>query len=118
MPYVGYVEFNVPNEAETAEFYKAVFGWEPTEMYPGYLSVASGEEPGIDTGIAKSEDGSVSTVATILVSDLDAAIGSVESNGGTVTVPRFPIPGVGYGCYFSDVNGMTVGLWEADASAG
>ena len=118
MPYVGYVEFNVPDEGKTADFYRAVFGWEASEMYPGYLSVASGDEPGIDTGIAKSEDGSVSTVATILVDDLDEAIGTVEANGGTVTVPRFPIPGVGYGCYFTDINEMTVGMWEADTTAG
>ncbi|MDH3249166.1 MAG: VOC family protein [Acidimicrobiia bacterium] len=118
MPYVGYVEFNVPDEGQTAQFYKAVFGWEASEMYPGYLSVTSGDEPGIDTGIARSEDGSVSTVATLLVEDLDAAMAKVEEHGGTVTVPRFPIPGVGSACYFTDINDMTVGLWEADSSAG
>jgi len=117
MPYVGYVEFNVPDHEETADFYKAVFGWEATEMFPGYLSVQSGDEPGIDTGIAKSEDGSTSTVATLLVPDLDAACARVEEHGGAITVPRFPIPGIGYASYFSDVNGMTVGMWEADAQA-
>lgn len=114
MPYVGYVEFNVPNPEETARFYHAVFGWEPAEMYPGYLSVQSGEEAGIDTGLAASEDGSATTVATLLVPDLEAAMEKVEAHGGKVTVPRFPIPGVGHACYFEDTNGMKVGMWEAD----
>ena len=118
MPYVGYVEFNVPDEKKTAAFYEAVFGWKPSEMFPGYLSVQSGDEPGIDTGIAKSEDGSTSTVATLLVDDLDAAVAKVEDHGGRVVMPRFPIPGVGYACYFTDINDMTVGMWEADTSAG
>ncbi len=117
MPYVGYVEFNVPDHEETARFYEAVFGWKASEMYPGYLSVQSGDEPGIDTGIAKSEDGTTSTVATILVPNLDEAAAAVEEHGGAVTVPRFPIPGVGYACYSTDVNGMTVGMWEADTGA-
>lgn len=118
MPYVGYVEFNVPDHEKTAAFYEAVFDWKPSEMYPGYLNVESGDEPGIDTGIAKSEDGSTSTVATLLVPDLEAACAKVEEHGGTVTVPRFPIPGIGYACYFTDINDMTVGMWQADPSAG
>lgn len=118
MPHVGYVEFYVPDHEETAAFYEAVFGWKLNEMYSGYLNVESGDEPGIDTGIARSEDGSVSTVATLLVGDLDGAVAKVEEHGGTLTVPPFPIPGVGFGCYFTDINGMTVGMWQADASAG
>lgn len=117
MPFVGYVEFNVPDEEATAEFYRAVFDWKTEEMFPGYLNVQSGDEPGIDTGIAKSEDGSTSTVATLLVPDLDAYSAKVEENGGKVVVPRFPIPGVGFACYFVDPNGMTVGMWEANTDA-
>jgi predicted enzyme related to lactoylglutathione lyase len=37
--------------------------------------------------------------------------------GGEIVVPKFTIPGVGYGCYFTDTTGMIVGLHEADESA-
>ena len=115
MPYIGYVEFNVPNIDTTAEFYRAVFDWKPEPMFEGYLSVETGGEPGINTGISK-HDGPAHTVATLLVPDLDAAIESVTAHGGTIVAPRFPISGVGYASYFADPNGMTVGMWESDTS--
>ena len=116
MPYVGYVEFNVPDPEKTASFFSDVFGWEPQAFGDeGYLSVQHGSEPGIDTGISQ-HDGPPQTVATLLVDDLDASMDAVVSHGGTITVPKFPIPGVGHGCYFTDPQGMMVGMWEADAS--
>ena len=118
MPYVGYVEFFVPDEEATADFYRGVFDWKPEVVFPGYLNVQTGDEPGIHTGIAKSEDGTVNTVATLLVPDLDAYIEKVQEHGGTITQPKFPIPGVGHACYFSDPNGMTVGMWESDTEVG
>jgi len=117
MPYVGYVEFNVPDAAGTAEFFEAVFGWKATPFFEGYLSVQHGDEPGIDTGIQQAE-GPATTVATLSVPDLDEAVTRVQAHGGTIVVPRFPIPGVGYAAYFTEPNGLTVGMWEADTSAG
>lgn len=116
MPYVGYVEFNVPDLESTATFYGEVFGWKPTPFFEGYLSVQHGDEPGIDTGIQKA-DGPATTVATILVPDLDEATRKVEEHGGAVVMPKFPIPGVGFAAYFTDPNGMTVGMWESDTGA-
>ena len=118
MPYVGYVEFFVPDEEATADFYREVFDWKPEVVFPGYLNVQNGDEPGIHTGIAKSEDGSVNTVATLLVPDLDTYMAKVEAHGGTITQPKFPIPGVGHACYCTDRNGMTFGMWEADSTVG
>lgn len=118
MPYVGYVEFFVPDEEATADFYRDVFDWKPEVVFPGYLNVQNGDEPGINTGIAKSDDGSVKTVATLLVPDLDASMEKVEEHGGKITQPKFPIAGVGHACYCTDRNGMTFGMWEADTSVG
>ena len=117
MGYVGYVEFNGPDPDATASFFGKVFGWEASPMFDGYLSVQHGDAPGIDTGISK-HDGTAHTVATILVDDLDATIAAVEEHGGTITMPRFPIPGVGHAAYFTDPQGMSVGMWESDPSAG
>ena len=38
--------------------------------------------------------------------------------GGEIVVPKFSIPGVGHACYFTDTQGMVVGLHEYDAAAG
>ena len=116
MSHVVYVEFNVPDAAKTAKFFEEAFGWEPTPLFEGYLSVQHGDEPGIDTGIQQA-DGPATTVATLSVPDLDAAVRQVEEHGGTIVMPRFPIPGAGYAAYFREPSGLTVGMWEADTSA-
>jgi predicted enzyme related to lactoylglutathione lyase len=116
MPFVGYVEFNVPDLEATSQFYGDVFGWEPTPFFEGYLSVQHGDEPGIDIGIQQAE-GPATTVATILVPDVEATSARIAEHGGTVVMPKFPVPGVGYAAYFTDPNGMTVGIWEVDTDA-
>ena len=115
MPYVGYVEFNVPDIESTSDFYRTVFDWKPEPLFDGYVHVDAGGEPGINTEISQSE-GPTQTVATLLVDDLDAAVERVIEHGGTIVTPRFPIPGVGYSSYFADPTGMTVGIWESDTS--
>ena len=39
------------------------------------------------------------------VKDLDAKVKEIEQNGGTIVVPKMPIPGVGYVAYFKDPDG-------------
>ena len=113
MPYVTYVEFNVPDLEKARDFYSAVFGWDP-QPFGGedYYSVSHGDEPGIDTGLAKSQDGQPLTVATITVESVDALAAKVVENGGEIVVEKFAIPYVGYAAYFKDPNGIIVGLHE------
>jgi uncharacterized protein len=42
---------------------------------------------------------------------------NTESNGGKVTQPRMPIPGVGYMVVFEDTENNRLGLIEEDQSA-
>ena len=124
LPHVNYVEFNSGDVAASASFYREVFEWDPQPWGPGqaglddYLVATHGDDRGIDTGFAESQDGAPLTVATISVDDIAGYMAKVIVAGGEIVVPRFTIPGVGYGCYFTDTTGMIVGLHQPDDQAG
>ena len=118
MPYINYVELNVPKAADVADFYRAVFGWEP-QGWGGdedYLVAEHGEEAGIDAALRTAPDGQPLTVAVITVPSLDETIQKVQEAGGQVVVEKFPIEGVGYAAYFTDPGGLLIGAHEADSS--
>ncbi len=118
MPYVNYVEFNSGDVEVSRAFYEEVFAWNPQPWRADdYFIAEHGEEGGIDTGFTTSQDGEPLTVATITVDDLAGYMAKVIVAGGEIVVPKFAIPGVGYGCYFTDTTGMIVGMHEADPEA-
>lgn len=116
MPFVNYLEFNVPDVDAAGEFYARVFGWEPRPFADGYSVVAHGDEPGIDTGIQRHE-GASGTVAVVSVESIDDTLAAVKEAGGTVVVDKFPIPEVGHAAYFVDPAGITMGVHQPQASA-
>jgi len=118
MSHINFVEFNSGDVAASTAFYKKVFDWSP-QPWGGedYLIESHGEDSGVDTGFAESQDGAPLTVATISVDDIAGYMAKVIVAGGEIVVPKFTIPGVGYGCYFTDPTGMIVGLHQADEEA-
>lgn len=115
MPYINYVEFNVGDVPASTKFYKEVFDWDPQSWGDDYFVAGHGDEPGIDTGITESPDGDPVTVAVITVDDIDGYMAKVIVAGGEIVVPKFDIPGVGQASYFTDPNGMVVGLHQPTA---
>jgi hypothetical protein len=108
------------------EFYQSCFGWE-FQKWDGpqdYWMIATGprDQPGIDGGLVNRRgtiDGEsvIAFVCTVDVPDLDATIATVESNGGTLAVPKMAVPGVGWLAYFKDTEGNVFGAMQADAKA-
>jgi len=118
MPYINYVEFNSGDVDVSTDFYRQVFAWDPQPWgVEEYLVASHGDESGIDTGFTDSEDGQPLTVATITVDDIAGYMAKVIVAGGEIVVPKFTIPGVGYGCYFTDPTGMIVGLHQEEANS-
>jgi predicted enzyme related to lactoylglutathione lyase len=109
------------NPERAAEFYSQVFGWQiskwdgPEEYW--LLTTGSGEEQGIDGGIARSK-GEALTVNTISVSSVDEFVARITQHGGQVALPKMPVPGVGYLAYCKDTEGVLFGIMETDPSAG
>jgi predicted enzyme related to lactoylglutathione lyase len=118
MAFVSYIEFNVSNTQKSADFYKQIFGWN-ADLFSkdnDYWIVAHGEEPGIDAGIQKAQ-GPAGTVAVVTVPNLDEVWAKAMKAGAKVAVEKFPIPTVGYAAYFTDPDGITIGIHEYDENA-
>ena len=120
MPRPVHFEFQADNPERTAKFYTGVFGWEFTK-YEGpmdYWLIKTGKEgePGIDGGMMKSPP-MTNTVNTISVENLDESLEQIKKAGGEVTMPKTPIPGIGWFTYCKDPEGNLFGILQSDMSA-
>lgn len=119
------VHFEIPyDDGDRARaFYREVFGWEITdEMGPHYSIVQTGptdksgwpvDKGYIGGGMLKRESPTDRPVITIEVEDIDAALASIEAQGGQTLVGRQAIGEMGYAAYFKDVEGNLMGLFQA-----
>ncbi len=117
---VIHFELNADDPQRAIEFYEKVFGWN-TNKWEGefdYWLVNTGEEdePGINGGIMKRQDGQ-STVNTIGVDSIDNYTEKTEEAGGEVLMGKTAVPGVGYSAYIKDTEGNVIGLMEEDTDA-
>jgi uncharacterized protein len=99
------------------QFYEAVFGWrfEPWGP-PDFYLIHTGDDasPGVQ-GLMharmtrRGEGGPNCFECSISVGDVDAIASAVTANGGTIVMPKSPIPTVGEVMYFEDTEGNRVG---------
>ncbi len=118
------VHFEVPvkNLESARNFYGNVLGWQFTkwEGPQDYWLITTGAAgtPGIDGAFYTPGPEMSGTVNTVDVVNLDAALSKVEANGGSVVLPKMPVPGVGFLAYVKDPEGNTFGMMEMDQKAG
>lgn len=128
-------EIHASDPERAAAFYRAVFGWDINEwVLPGvdmpdenrYWVITTGAEgePGINGGLlfrrgdAPVDGQAVNAfICTIGVSSVDATLAAALEAGGTMAVPKMPIPGIGWLAYVKDTEGNLVGVMENDPSA-
>jgi predicted enzyme related to lactoylglutathione lyase len=124
MPRPIHFDFSADNPERAVAFYSDVFGWQ-FQKWEGagpmeYWLVTTGDssEPGIDGGLSRRQDGvGTGLMNTISVPSLDEYLERVPSAGGTVAMPRMPIPGVGWWATFADPEGNHFGILEPDSQA-
>ena len=118
------VHFEIPfDDGDRARaFYRTVFGWQTDEIPDmGYTMAMTGPvgdnsmptEPGfINGGMFQRTDSVNVPVITIDVEDVDAALETVEANGGKTVEPKLTVGDMGFAAYFSDTEGNLIGLWQ------
>jgi predicted enzyme related to lactoylglutathione lyase len=122
MPRVIHFEIPTDDPERAAEFYRNVFGWEISK-WDGpvqYWLVSTGDDDqlGINGGLMRRPSGErASAVNTIDVTSVDDFIVRIESAGGSVIVPKMPVPGVGWLAYCKDLDGNTFGIMQSDPAA-
>jgi predicted enzyme related to lactoylglutathione lyase len=84
-----------------------------------YWLVATGpdDEPGINGAITPRMMAEQVTTNTVSVASVDEFTKKVVEAGGTVMVPKRPVPGQGYLAYCIDPEGNVFGVMELDPSA-
>ena len=125
---VVHFEIHAEQPARAIAFYQRVFGWTFTPWGPpgAYWLVTTGpaSAPGIDGGLlprrgAGPTDGAAvnAFVCTATVEAVEATIDAALEAGGTLAVPKNPIPGVGWLAYVKDTEGNIVGALQNDPAA-
>jgi len=126
MPRPVHFEVHAAEPARAIEFYARCFGWEFTPYGEAYWMIKTGpsDQPGIDGGLLPRRGPPPADMqavnaypCTIKVDSVDASVAQVTAHGGTVAVPKMPIPGIGWLAYFKDTEGNIVGLMQDDRSA-
>lgn len=121
MPRICHFELPANDPERAVKFYSDVFGWKfqkwdgPMEYW--MITTGDDKEPGINGGMMRRENPQQPPTNVIAVTDIDASIAKVASAGGTITVPKMAIPGVGWVAYFADTEGIMVGMMQDDPAA-
>jgi predicted enzyme related to lactoylglutathione lyase len=126
MPRVIHFEIHAEDPERAVRFYRELFGWEFSK-WDGpmdYWIIRTGPDgtPGINGGLVRRHgtiDGQavIAYVCTIDVPSVDMYVQKILQNGGTIALPKMPIPGVGWLAYGKDTEGNIFGIMQSDAGA-
>ena len=120
MPRPVHFEFQADNPERAAKFYTDIFGWEFTkwEGPMEYWMIKTGKEgePGIDGGMLKNPPMMAHAYVQEL-GNIDESMEKVKKAGGEVTMPKTPIPGIGWFTYCKDPEGNLFGILQSDLNA-
>ena len=127
MPRPIHFEIHAENTERAMTFYRDLLGWEFNQWgKEPYWLVKTGEKgtPGIDGGLMPRRGPGPADmqpvnafVCTVDVANLDEMVTRVTALGGTIALPRMPIPTVGWLAYAKDTEGNLFGMMQMDANA-
>jgi predicted enzyme related to lactoylglutathione lyase len=107
-------EFMSDSPEKCKSFYAGVFGWEfDDSSMPGYTMVNTGKEPGGGLMQRPAEAPHPALNVYFMVDDIEATLDKVKGAGGTVVVPKTPIPNVGAYAIFLDPEEICVGIFQS-----
>jgi predicted enzyme related to lactoylglutathione lyase len=126
MPRVIHFEIHAEKPERAIDFYRSLFDWQFShwEGPMAYWLIKTGlpSEPGIDGGLIQRQcpvdgQGVIAYVCTVNVPSVDNYVQKAMAGGGSVALPKMPIPGVGWLAYCKDTEGNIFGLMQADPQA-
>ncbi len=128
MSRVVHFEIHAEQPERAVTFYTALFGWEITKWAgpADYWLIKTGPDaqPGINGGLLRRQgagplEGQAvnAFVCTVGVANLDATLQAATTHGGTLAVPKMPVPGIGWLAYAKDTEGNIFGMLQPDPTA-
>jgi len=120
-------EIHASNPQALIKFYSSLFGWTFNKWEGGdYWMIHTGpdEQPGINGGLMprrgplpESQAAINAFVITVDVDDIDGSVERGKAAGGSIALPKLPVPGIGWLAYLKDPDGNIFGMMQADTSA-
>ena len=120
-------EVHASNPQALITFYSALFGWTVNKWEGGdYWMIHTGpdDQPGINGGLMPRRGDAPQALAavnafviTVDVDDIDAAVARGKAAGGSMALPKMPVPGIGWLAYLKDPDGNIFGMMQADTGA-
>ena len=114
---VVHIEIPSQNRAESASFYKDLFGWEFQHMPDGSMPYTTFEAG--NTGGGFPEVGEMNKPGDVLVyiasDDLEGDLKKIEGLGGKTVMGKTEVPGFGHFAVFTDPTGNRVALWKGNS---
>ena len=123
MPRVVHFEVYADDMDRASKFYGDVFGWTVTRIDldggAAYWLIDTGEEPkeGINGGMMPRPTPEAINTVVLDVPSVDEYVEKITGGGGSILVPKFAVPGVGYAAYFKDTEGNPFGIFEDNSEA-
>ena len=123
MPRVVHFEVYADDMDRASKFYGDVFGWTVTKIDleggNAYWLIDTGEEPteGINGGMMPRPSPEAINTVVLDVPSVDDYVEKITGGGGSILVPKFAVPGVGYAAYFKDTEGNPFGIFEDNNAA-
>jgi hypothetical protein len=109
---IVHVEFHAREPARVKEFYGKVFGWKFKEMPEMEYTLFEAPSPP-NGGLQKAgENLGPGVLNYILSKSIDDTTRKIKAAGGTIVVPKTPIPSVGWFAVFKDPDGTVQALYE------
>jgi uncharacterized protein len=123
MPNIGHFMIPANDVGRAKHFYHTLLGWkiEPTMMPMGpgmdqlqYHDISTGKaEAGMLSGGGLYKRHMNEPILTfVFVEDIDKVLSKVEKLGGTITLKKTEIPGVGLNAMIQDPEGNIIGLLQ------
>jgi hypothetical protein len=127
MPRPVHFEIHADNPERAIAFYRALFDWKfekwGNEPYWVATTGAKGT-PGIDGGLMQRRGPGPadmqpvnSFVCTVDVSDVDGYLKRIPELGGSIALPKMPVPTIGWLGYAKDTEGNLFGVIQFDPNA-
>jgi uncharacterized protein len=123
---VIHFEIHAEKPERAVAFYTSLFHWEfhkwdgPAEYW--LVKTGPDSQPGINGGLVcrrgpNTGEAVIAYVCTVDTASVDDAVASITQLGGTIALPKMPIPGVGWLAYAKDTEGNIFGVMQADKNA-
>ncbi len=125
---VVHFEIHAAQPERAVRFYTELFGWQfrkwdgPIDYW--LITTGAAEEKGINGGMVRrrgpdpAEGQPVNAfVCTVSTTTLDEDIQKATACGGSIALPKMPIPGIGWLVFVKDPEGNLLGIMQEDRAA-